>query len=355
MRKSRIFLSISRIACLVAALVLLQWKADCQTLNSDTVAGRSLFDLIGEEEMQRLSLVADFDSIKANIRNKDYVYGEMVVEHDRKTQTSLRTKLRPRGKSRRMMCDFPPLKLKFEKESLSAIGLQPFNDFKLVTHCKADESALVAVLLREYLVYKLFNEMTPYSFKTKLVEITYRNTGSSFKKTKQLAIIIEDAESMAYRNECHELSNKVIQLDSLHRNQEKITSVFQYMIGNADWSYLMGRNIELVRHNEGAIVPVPYDFDYAGLVRAPYARANSTLGQKTVLDRVYLGNAKSYEELSAIFSYFKSKRDDLMRVIDEFNAINAEDANTMRAYLQEFFDIIASRERVEIEMLKLAK
>lgn len=341
-------------ASLLLALVLSQLMATGQPLRDSTLIGRSLFDLIGEEDMQNLSIIADFDSIKANIRNKEYVSGEFVVEHSRKEQTALKVKLRPRGKSRRMMCHFPPLKLKFEKESLSANGLQLFNDFKLVTHCKADDPALEAVLLREYLVYKLFNVMTPNSFNAKLVEITYRNTGSSFKKTKQLAIVIEDAESLAFRNNCQELTNKVIQLDSLHRNQEKITSVFQYMIGNADWSYLMGRNIELVRNQEGLIMPVPYDFDYAGVVRAPYARANAALGQKTVLDRVFLGNSKSYEELSAIFSYFKSKREELIRVIDDFEAINSADADTMKAYLQEFFDIIADKDRVEEEMLKLA-
>jgi hypothetical protein len=355
MRNSTFVLAHIRHVFLLVALVFLQLTATGQPLGEGEVASRSLFDLFGQEEMPELSIIADFDSIKANIRNKEYVQGELVVEHNRNEKTALKVKLRPRGKSRRMMCDFPPLKLKFDKESLGANGLQTFNDFKLVTHCKEDNPAMEAVLLREYLVYQLLKVMTPYSFNTRLVEITYRNTGTSFKKKKQLGIIIEDAESLAYRNKCQVLTNKVIQLDSLHRNQEKITSVFQYMIGNADWSYLMGRNIELVEHESGQIVPIPYDFDYAGLVRAPYARANATLGQTTVLDRVYLGSAKSYEELFPIFSYFKEKREELYKVINDFNAIGAEDAAMMKNYLQGFFDLIEDKDKVETELLKLAK
>ncbi|MCU0348605.1 MAG: hypothetical protein MUC59_16830, partial [Saprospiraceae bacterium] len=210
----------------------------------------ALFDIFSDDEIPEMTITADFDSVKANVKNKLYVYGQIEVEKSKKQSKKLTVRLRPRGKSRRLMCDFPPLKLKFDKDELLANGIQQFNDFKLVTHCIEGDAKSEALIKKEYLVYQLCNKMTPYSFNAKLVRITYKNKGSSFKKMTHLGILIEDAESLANRNNCEVTASKVINLDSMHTNHEKIASMFQYMIGNADWSYMMGRNMELIRTSE---------------------------------------------------------------------------------------------------------
>lgn len=335
----------------VAFLVALPICAIGQSAQTPVTAEKkALFDYLPCDKTTELTITANFDSIKANIRNKDYEHGFLEIKLGKKSSLNLAVKLRPRGKSRRMMCDFPPLKLKFDKESLDSNGLQPYNEFKLVTHCSDSENSNVNIF-REYLTYQLFNLLTPFSFKASLVKITYKNTGKSFKKTTQYGIIIEDAKSMASRNNCHTMSQKIIPLDSLHVNQEKITSVFQYMIGNADWSYIMARNTELIQLDDGRIVPVPYDFDYAGLVSAPYARANSALGQKTVRDRVYLGNVTGYEELRAILTYFGTKRTEMMEKIDNFKQLDTEARQDMMEYLEEFFEMSYDKNKVETVML----
>ncbi len=320
------------------------------TQEAEIVAKKALFDYLPTDKITEITITANFDSIKGNIRNKDYEVGVFSIKLSKKNNLELAVKMRPRGKSRRMMCDFPPLKIKFNKESLDSNGLEPFNEFKLVTHCNENESSNENIL-REYLTYQLFSILTPYSFKASLVKITYKNTGNSFKKMTQFGIIIEDAESMASRNNCHTMSQKVIPLDSLHSNQEKITSVFQYMIGNADWSYAMARNTELIQQENGVIMPVPYDFDYAGLVSAPYARANAALGQKTVLDRVYLGNVTDYEGLRTIFTYFGNKRKELVSTIDNFKELDSDVRKEMLDYLEEFFEVTYDKNKVETVML----
>ena len=41
-------------------------------------------------------------------------------------------KVKARGKSRRRICDFPPIKMKFKKDNLEADGLnREFNEYKL--------------------------------------------------------------------------------------------------------------------------------------------------------------------------------------------------------------------------------
>lgn len=312
---------------------------------------KSFFDLFQTEKRTELILTADFDSIKVNIRNKDYVLGILEIKQDNRKSTTLPVKLRPRGKSRRMMCDFPPLKLKFQKQYLDSMGMEKHDEFKLVTHCMETDWTQ-AVIMREYLIYQLYNVITPYSFQARLVNITYKNTGKSFNKAKNIGIIIEDPEAMAKRNHCKTMGQMVIKLDSLHAEQEKMATVFHFMIGNADWSFAMARNTELIQMKDGHIVPVPYDFDYAGLVKAPYARANAALGQKTVLDRVYLGSATTYEELENCFNYFKSKKAELLKTLADFNGLDFIAENEMRIYINDFFALIEDRNRVENEMLK---
>ncbi len=342
--------------CFVAWFACAPFKPFCQPATEPaTETKRALFDLFKPGETPKLTLMANFDSIKANIRNKSYVSGIFEVEHSRKNSTKLEVKLRPRGKSRRMMCDFPPLKLKFDKSNLDSNGLEKFNDFKLVTHCLDDDAISDVNIKREYLIYQLFNQLTPYSFKASLVKITYKNTGISFNKSTHLGIIIEDAECLAHRSKGKVMGLQVIALDSMESNREKIASVFQYMIGNADWSYAMARNTQMIQQEDGYIIPVPYDFDYAGLVKAPYARANAALGQKTVLDRVYLGNASTLEELTSTFSYFKTKKPDLIKTIDDFYELDEAIRLEMIAYIAGFYELIEDNDRVNKEMLARVK
>ncbi|MBI5914298.1 MAG: CotH kinase family protein [Bacteroidetes bacterium] len=299
--------------------------------------------------------MADIDSIKANVRNKEYVQGVFEFQLGKKQRKSLPVKIRPRGKSRRVMCDFPPLKLKFDKDSLKAEGLADFNDFKLVTHCMDDRALNENTILREYLTYKLFNLLTPYSFRANLVEISYKNTGKNFKSTKKWGILIEDPKDLAHRNGGQIVDRMGIALDSFHANQEKINSVFQYMIGNTDWSYLMARNVEFIAQPDGRIVPVPYDFDYSGVVRAPYARADASLGQKTVMDRMYIGPCRDLEDLRSMFSYFKSKKKALLDTVDDFRELDAAAREEIGLYLEDFFEIIDHEDRVANEMLRPLK
>ena len=51
-------------------------------------------------------------------------------------------------------------------------------------------------------------------------------------------------------------------------------ALFEYMIGNLDWSVPVRHNIKLIvpKEDSNAIAfPVPYDFDYSGLVKTDYA------------------------------------------------------------------------------------
>jgi hypothetical protein len=73
-------------------------------------------------------------------------------------------------------------------------------------------------------------------------------------------------------------------------------ALFEFMIGNTDWFIQNRHNLEFVvvpGHN--LLVPIPYDFDYSGLVNAPYAVHHTSLELPSVEIRYYQGWCYSEE------------------------------------------------------------
>ena len=76
-------------------------------------------------------------------------------------------KVKKRGVTRKKICDIPPVMMKFGKKEKAF-------KIKLVTPCQQDEKAQQLVY-KEYLTYQMYSELTPHSFKTQLVHITYHD------------------------------------------------------------------------------------------------------------------------------------------------------------------------------------
>ena len=70
--------------------------------------------------------------------------------------------VRTRGKSRKRVCDFPPLRLEFYADINEQTVFKGQGELKLVTHCDDRESS-EKNLLEEYLAYKIFNRISAIS------------------------------------------------------------------------------------------------------------------------------------------------------------------------------------------------
>ena len=60
-------------------------------------------------------------------------------------------------------------------------------------------------------------------------------------------------------------------------------AIFEYMIGNTDWSMVYQHNVEMLYLNSAAF-SIPYDFDHSGIVNAYYAKPNPMLNIRSVRD-----------------------------------------------------------------------
>jgi len=297
----------------------------------------SIFDEMNYTEVLEMELEVPMENLLSD-RRTDNDYGAKLSFKDKNGQLqSWNTKVSLRGKYRRMKCsEMPPLKLKFKKDELRAAGLNTSNDLKMVTQCVVDEKEAKELLLKEYLTYKMYNQITDYSFRVQLVKVSYKDAVS--KKVKnQWAFLIEDTAQMRDRLAAEKLGKKEnFDLNAVNAEVEKTVAVFQYLIGNHDWGVPNRKNMKIIKKGT-ELYSIPYDFDFSGIVGASYAKADSQLGIKTRHDRVYLGMDQNLNNLTEILEVFKTKKSKLIKTIKGFKLLNSESRRDMISYLDSFY------------------
>jgi len=298
----------------------------------------TLFDQFGHTELLKLELEFSLDTMYAKVDTNEEYPAIFRYQDAHGNWVELPSEIRARGRYRRRVCDFPPLRIDFSKSDLRARGLAEHDDMKLVTHCQTGRKGKEAVL-REYLTYKMYQQVSDYALRVQLVEVTYKDTRSTQKLVKY-GILLEDIDELAERkgsvecDECYGLSNVEFQQDILRAH-----AMFQYMIGNVDWSIPMSRNLKILKpENGGLFTVVPYDFDFSGMVNVEYAVPAEDKGQAKVGDRVYLGAERSHSELDATVSLFKAKRAAFESTINDFQWLSRNSKREMTDYLESFYD-----------------
>ena len=300
-------------------------------------AQNSIFEVMSHKEVLSVTLKADFAAIDSSRRSDDKYKAELTFKDETGAVQTWNVNLKIRGKFRRLKCEMAPLKINFKKKELKAAGLAKFDDMKLVTHCVSSKSAAKALLQKEYLAYKLYNELTEFSYRVQLLKINYVDVHTG-KKTKHWAFLIEDTAEFRHRIDATASVENYFNLsrDTFHDGLLKIAAVYQYMIGNSDWDIESGRNVKYIIKN-GKVLPIPYDFDFSGLVDAPYAIPNPNFGITSVQNRIFLGFKNDVEKLKGTFAYFKTKRMDLINLVNQFYLLDEMNREKMIYYLDSFY------------------
>lgn len=306
---------------------------------SNDPSPKGIFDVLGYQQLVNIQLTFDLEAVKADQRTETEYPAQLSFKDSDKRQQEWDIKIRGRGKFRRAKCnEMPPLKINFKKKDLEAAGLATFDDFKLVTYCVDDYSTAKELLLKEYLAYRIYNQITDLSFRVQLVNITYKDSNTGARK-KQMGFLIEDTAQLRSRVGAEKSKyGRVVEADRFHPQYRKTVALFEYLIGNTDWEITFGKNIKHIVM-DGMLIPVPYDFDFSALVGASYATFTpSVYGQTSLADRVYLGFEKTSPDLEATVAFFEEKRGAMYRTIQEFKLLSARERTAMIEYLDTFFD-----------------
>jgi len=115
-------------------------------------------------------------------------------------QVTIPTKMTTRGKSRLELCRFPPLSLRVGKKAAMGTIFEGQKKLKIVTHCRADHR-FRNYLLQEYSIYEAFSVLTDISFRTRYLNVTYRDSNPPHRSISEPAFFIESINHVADRTQ----------------------------------------------------------------------------------------------------------------------------------------------------------
>ena len=270
----------------------------------------------------------------------------IVVRLPDSTELKEQVEIRPRGDFRREECQMPPIRINF-KPAVSP--LKKLGSLKFVWPCENTDYH-EQLVLREYLAYRLYNLLSERSFRVRLALVDIADTKDHLRNRSWYGFFIEDVDDLAKRNGCREIDSVWYPSEQTEREQTTLLALFQYMIGNTDWGIPVYHNIKLIQpRNDSFARPyaIPFDFDGSGLVNAPYAIPDQTLGIATVRQRCYRGFSRSYEEIQAALDVFRSRHTDMLALINHCELLTSGNRKDMINYIEEFFQIVASGNQVK--------
>ena len=291
----------------------------------------------------------------ARSRSEDRHPGSLTVAG---TNEALPITLSARGITRLKpdVCQFPPLWVRFASPPPPQSIFAGQKSLKLVTHCRGSESFQQHVLL-EYAAYRMFNALSPASFRVRLAQIDYVDERGR-PVTSRYGFFVEDLDDVARRNGKQEAKLPArIPTSALSQPHAALYALFQHMVANHDWSMRAGpvgeeccHNAKLIAPARGVaagVIPIPYDFDFSGLVNAPYATPPEILKISSVRQRNYRGYCLHNNAVLAAAVQYRAKRPAILAALAETPGMERRTIERASAYLDGFFADIASSEAVQ--------
>ena len=263
--------------------------------------------------------------------------------------------VRPRGIFRKEHCNMASLMLNFKTPG--SPRLSSLKKLKFVGGCgktRTDEQNLI----KEYLVYKMYNLFTEMSFKVRLMKVQYVDSRNKLKPYTQYAFVIEDVDDMAKRNGCLEKEGIAFNQEGTSRDHTTLVGIFQYMIANVDWSVPNYHNIKLlVPKKDTMALPyvVPYDFDFCGLVNTEYAAPPEKLNMQKVTDRLYRGFPRTMEEIQVVTNLFFKKKEQVLEVVNSCSFSETKVKKQMTDFIEEFYDQIGNKKYLQANFIENAR
>ena len=311
---------------------------------SDTIPN---LDIFVDEVPMNLTLKYDITAFIKNKMKGEYLDAELFIEYKNYTAAK-NIRLKARGNNRRQTCFFPPIYLNFKTDPIQNSELKGFKKIKLVTHCSTSKS-YTSYLLREYLVYKLYNIISENSFRVKLLDIKYIDTGKKERNYEKYGILIEPIELLVDRKESMEIDGSIIKSENVFEEQADIVALFRYMIGDTDWRIKSGHNTKFMKsltQMTQKVTPVPYDFDYAGFVGTHYSHPQEWTNIETVKDREYLGYCRNNDEAYLkVISLFLDKKAEILQTIESFTYLPERDRKELLNYIESFYSLLNNPDR----------
>lgn len=309
--------------------------------------------LFASNEPLTFTLTLDLGRIKKD-RTGETPYRPAVLSFKDADSASYTVPIRvqTRGIWRRKNCDIPPLRLDLPKDSIKHTVLAGQNRIKIVIPCR-NKDDYEQMILQEANLYRVYNLLTPLSHRMRVVRLTVVDSSAPAKPVMtRWAFITESSGEMAARNASIEYDVKGATNGDLDSKTATIVGLFQYMIGNTDFSIPALHNVELLARQMD-VFPVVYDFDWTGVVNPPYGFPDSRLGIKRLTDHLFRGPCGSGAEFPAVVELFKSKRDEINALFKDRigQLMDPDRSKETLAFFDDFYKTIGNERTARREIL----
>ena len=319
-----------------------------------------LSKLFQSYEPINIRLEAPFKKV-AKKRGEDRPYSPAVIAYTDASGKEIRIdlKLRVRGKYRakKEICRFPPLKLNFQAKSLAGTIFDGEDKLKLVTHCQGSSKYEQFVLL-EYLNYRMQNLFNDYSLRARLATVEYVDSDKGKVIATKLGFFIEDKDRMAARLGAERVDIRRVEKEEYEQGPLHVATVFEYLIGNTDFSVILGpegssccHNIIPIKLANGAKIPVPYDFDASGIINPPYLSPPEHLGLRSTRQRLYRGYCQNTAGFKKTFEIFHAQREAVFALYNNQQGLADKTLKSTLGYIEKFYNTISDDDKIVSEFI----
>ncbi len=307
-----------------------------ETLQDTLITAADLFEDLHPLE---ITLALNLKEFQKTRYRGEYIPVEMSYRVNDTLTINSSVRIKARGVFRRQHCQLAPFWLNTRNPEASDTLQPQVSKIKIVTHCR-DNTQYDNYVLREYLTYGIYNLISPVSFRARLIRMTYVDTGRKGKETEHWAFMIEPEERMAERLGARVVKNDELSMRLMNPEEFDLVALFLYMIGNPDYSVTGRHNIKILAQ-EGfgttGYTPVPYDFDYSGLVNTYYAVPPEDLGIRTIRDRYFRGLCRDDEAFRKAMDSIAVHREEINGYIHDFPYLDDKEKEDMIGYIESYF------------------
>ncbi|MCS5489878.1 hypothetical protein [Algoriphagus limi] len=329
---------------LLAILILLSFPAFAQG------------DLFDSDEIIDVKMQFSVKDIRKDTNDSTFVDEIIWLKDSEGNWEEIPVELRVRGNFRLTNCYYPPLRMKIKKKNREGTIFEENKSLKVVFPCSRAKNA-DSYVAKEFMAYQIFEEVSEYTFQTRMMRITFINEDDrKQEEIELLGFLLEDDDDVADRFDGEILEGKKI-LGSL---MEPLPSVrhdyFQMLIGNTDFSSLFRHNSKILLLPEERLIPLAYDFDMTGLVNPPYAQVSNLVDIEKVTDRLYRGFCRERDVFDEVRTEFLEKEGRIMEIASDYESYlsPAEYRETSR-FLGDFFDILRNDKAFENQIVSACR
>jgi len=310
--------------------------------------------LFQDEEPLKIKLKYSNKEMNKKTNDSTFIETQLSYEQDG-VWKDIDVRLRARGNFRRNTCYWPPVRVKIKKSAAKETIFEGNKSLKLVLPCMMEPDRNDNIM-KEYMAYKLYEQISPYHFNARRVDIDFTEIKGRKEKSHQIkGFLIEDDDIVADRFE-GKVVDRFIHPLAMDAETSVQNAFFNFLIGNTDISVAYQHNAKLLYIGK-RLIPLSYDFDMTGFVNPSYATVNETLGIKSVRDRKYRGFKRDGSIIETVRQLYISKKADLLSIVESHASQfdNEREYKETFKFLNSFYDIIEDDKEYNSQIVDAAR